>query len=578
MRALSAGYALCALAVIFFFYKTDHAGCSVSEVSLAKYDCVEVFFATPRALGALKPKSRLNSDRMIALPRAEELNGKERFVKSFGDHPLILGRAIVHLPRLNAKDEERLSRTSNQSQEAERRRDLDAKLRSEFKMNKVDIFHLAVSSDGLLDIDRTPYRVLNGAVEAGKQIAPNGKRTALLFVHGFNTTFDDSVKQTARLAADLNFDQRVQLGSKTAYGLGQPLLFTWPALTPDLKAIAFEAALGALPIPADSIIGPVSQIIDEFGVNENGSPKCLDEGSILAVLAEGGGSILAEKLNNLRGAVLGAATGATLEAWDQFIDKYLVSACRAQREAVVGLEQYLSELISATDVETLNIIAYSMGSEVAARAIPSALERERQLLAGRAFSINLVHYGADVSVDDYDALIAKIDAALDYAPPERVRATLYSNQHDLALQASAVITGKHRAGRHGAQGDPPVYRANLQAAPTDLNGDPSHSTVDISLLSGKLFSRGFNHALFQETPEMLGDIACFMRGSRIDDRGLERRDPSDGRGEYFILAAGKKSAICGGPAWEIGELDCDSWFEMAAERSARSGAETGRSA
>jgi outer membrane protein OmpA-like peptidoglycan-associated protein len=207
-----------------------------------------------------------------------------------------------------------------------------------------------------------------------------------------------------------------------------------------------------------------------------------------------------------------------------------------------------------------------MGSEVAARAIPSALERERQRLAGRAFAINLVHYGADVSVDDYDALIAKIDAALDNAPPERVRATLYSNQHDLALQASAVITGKHRAGRHGAQGDPPVYRASLEAAATDLNGDPSHSTVDVSLLSGKLFSRGFNHALFQETPEMLGDIACFMRGSRIDDRGLERRDPSDGRGEYFILAAGKKSAICGGPAWEIGELDCDSWFEMAAER------------
>ena len=42
------------------------------------------------------------------------------------------------------------------------------------------------------------------------------KKEAFIFVHGYNTTFDDSVRRTAQMAFDLDFD-------------GAPIAYIWPA-------------------------------------------------------------------------------------------------------------------------------------------------------------------------------------------------------------------------------------------------------------------------------------------------------------------------------------------------------------
>ena len=52
--------------------------------------------------------------------------------------------------------------------------------------------------------------------ELSSRVASSRGREALVFVHGFNVTFEDSLRRTAQLAYDLGFD-------------GAPVAFTWPS-------------------------------------------------------------------------------------------------------------------------------------------------------------------------------------------------------------------------------------------------------------------------------------------------------------------------------------------------------------
>ena len=49
-----------------------------------------------------------------------------------------------------------------------------------------------------------------------KKVADSRQNEAFVFVHGYNTTFEDGLRRTAQLAYDLNFS-------------GAPILYSWPA-------------------------------------------------------------------------------------------------------------------------------------------------------------------------------------------------------------------------------------------------------------------------------------------------------------------------------------------------------------
>ncbi|WP_122682227.1 alpha/beta hydrolase, partial [Pseudomonas viridiflava] len=53
---------------------------------------------------------------------------------------------------------------------------------------------------------------------------------SLMFIHGYNVTFEDSVKRTAQLAYDLQFK-------------GAPLLFSWPSSGDESQYRADESAI-----------------------------------------------------------------------------------------------------------------------------------------------------------------------------------------------------------------------------------------------------------------------------------------------------------------------------------------------
>src|SRR5690606_25438826 len=88
--------------------------------------------------------------------------------------------------------------------------------------------------------------------EIGRAFAKARSQSLLLFVHGYNTSFEEAAMRTAQLAYDLNFG-------------GVPLFFSWPSAasltgywrdedTVELSETAFDRALDDLSrLPAKSV-------------------------------------------------------------------------------------------------------------------------------------------------------------------------------------------------------------------------------------------------------------------------------------------------------------------------------------
>jgi esterase/lipase superfamily enzyme len=66
----------------------------------------------------------------------------------------------------------------------------------------------------LLSVDPQPADEFYRAMQAG--VARSSSKSAFVFVHGYNVTFDDAVRRTAQIAHDLGFD-------------GVPIAYSWPS-------------------------------------------------------------------------------------------------------------------------------------------------------------------------------------------------------------------------------------------------------------------------------------------------------------------------------------------------------------
>jgi esterase/lipase superfamily enzyme len=48
------------------------------------------------------------------------------------------------------------------------------------------------------------------------RVNKSGKKSAFIFVHGYNVTFEDAARRTAQMSYDLSFD-------------GAPVFYSWPS-------------------------------------------------------------------------------------------------------------------------------------------------------------------------------------------------------------------------------------------------------------------------------------------------------------------------------------------------------------
>ena len=87
------------------------------------------------------------------------------------------------------------------------------------ELERASILHLEFRNDPLKNVvllgvqQQTPdefYADLRGCIDRGD------RKEALVFIHGFNVTFNDAARRTAQLAYDLQFD-------------GAPIFFSWPS-------------------------------------------------------------------------------------------------------------------------------------------------------------------------------------------------------------------------------------------------------------------------------------------------------------------------------------------------------------
>jgi esterase/lipase superfamily enzyme len=68
--------------------------------------------------------------------------------------------------------------------------------------------------------------------ELSSRVATSRGREVLVFIHGFNVSFEDALRRTAQLAYDLAFD-------------GAPIAFTWPARSISMPIAALSPVSSA---------------------------------------------------------------------------------------------------------------------------------------------------------------------------------------------------------------------------------------------------------------------------------------------------------------------------------------------
>lgn len=146
-------------------------------------DCVTVYFGASRAFPA-------------QITRTTDLGVIE-------GQTLALGRADVWLPRLSPNGRPRPRGDLEQAPG-----DLSGKpLRQQFY-----VYVTRIGVDG----EQAFYSELSGALRRH----PNQEKSALLFVHGYNVTFDEALTRAAQISVDLTHED---------FNPGVPMLFSWPS-------------------------------------------------------------------------------------------------------------------------------------------------------------------------------------------------------------------------------------------------------------------------------------------------------------------------------------------------------------
>jgi len=83
----------------------------------------------------------------------------------------------------------------------------------------------------------------------GKQVNDSASKDAFIFIHGYNTSFEDAARRTAQLAYDMDFD-------------GTPILYSWPSQG---SLSAYTADEGVIDVSVIRMADFLDAIVDQFG-------------------------------------------------------------------------------------------------------------------------------------------------------------------------------------------------------------------------------------------------------------------------------------------------------------------------
>ncbi len=172
------------------------------------------------------------------------------------------------------------------------------------------------------------------------------------------------------------------------------------------------------------------------------------------------------------------------------------------------LQSFMKLLMRDADIDEIDILVHSMGSQSVLRALSalrSVFETERQGDAReRAIRIGQVIFAApDVAMPVFDQKVRRI-------APYASRVTVYASSTDAALLASKFLrSGASRTGELKDDGQPVLVEAR------------NVHVIDATITSGSWWRLdrvfGYGHDYFRQSPAVLGDIKLILESIGRDD-------------------------------------------------------------
>ena len=162
-----------------------------------------------------------------------------------------------------------------------------------------------------------------------------------------------------------------------------------------------------------------------------------------------------------------------------------------------GFIEVLRNLKEKHGIESVNVIAHSMGNQVVLDALGSYAQTSNPATIGE-----LILAAPDVDRDMFMSLIPNVQKIVKGI-------TLYASSADKALQASRRLAGVLRAGDIGDDG--PIVLDNMQ-------------TIDVTAMGEEIL--GLNHNVFAVSRNLIDDIRLLItRGVRPPDQRLSQIRP-----------------------------------------------------
>jgi esterase/lipase superfamily enzyme len=185
------------------------------------------------------------------------------------------------------------------------------------------------------------------------------------------------------------------------------------------------------------------------------------------------------------------------------------------------LQSFMKLLMRDADIDAVDILVHSMGSQPALRALSalrSVFETERQGMARQqAIRIGQIMFAApDVAMPVFDQKIRRI-------APYADRVTVYASMTDAALLASKVLrSGAGRVGQLDPDTKEPLLVEVENVHVIDATGKENWWRLD------RIMS-GYGHDYFLQSPGVLADIQKILRSIGTDDK----KTPKQRSPEWF---------------------------------------------
>lgn len=362
---------------------------------------------------------------------------------------------------------------------------------------------------------------------------PLGKKSAMIYVHGFLTSYEDSLKTAAYLAADLNSFANPDLEETRDLSLGIPIVFSWPTLS-----------------LTDGVV---------------------DKGALKAVI----NTMLSAAATSKANPQIGTATalvGLTKDAGDALTVmgmNYFESQLRADQDAE-AFESLVKSLANSTDIEQINIVAHSMGNRIIKSKLKLLAEVGLTNKKGKPIEIKIAQAAADIGRDDFESSLPEDDAIRNF------QSTVYASGDDFALFLSShfqgmkkEIIGNGQVPENGHQqlerirgllqnrsnADQSDWfsedscrlgRLGRSSADCEISGLARNyvDVVDASDIRKELFNDPLEFALahgyFEYSPLVLSDMSCFFRfeGKKVV-RSLKSESDTKGRPYWALVTKGQ---------------------------------------